>query len=85
MRLRFDPIVNVEQIILLDLCYVSGDLGHAGHRFVVCPLVFVAFGREDFQRDRQREVVGSAAFGEVDHTLSTRAQQTQQPMVFSPA
>ena len=77
--------MNVEQIVLLDLGHVGGDLGHAGHRLVVGPLVFVAFGGEDFQRDGQGEIVGSAPLGEVDHPLPARAQQIQQPMVFGPA
>ena len=79
------PIVNVEQIVLLDLRHAGGDLGHPAHRLVVRPLVFVAFGREDLQRDRQREVVGSAPLGQIDHPLPARAQQAQQPMVLGPA
>ena len=79
-----DPVVNVEQVVLLDLGHAGGDLGHPAHRLVVRPLVFVAFGREDFQRHRQREVVGAAALGQIDHALPARAQQAHQPMVLGP-
>ncbi len=78
------PIVNVEQIVLLDLGHAGGHLGHPPHRLVVGPLVFVAFGREDFQGHRQREVVGPAPLGQIHHALAARTQKTQQPMVFGP-
>ena len=80
-----DPVVDVEQVVLLDLGHAGGDLGHAAHRLVVGPLVFVAFGREDLQGHRQRETVGAAPLAEIHHALPARAQQAHQPMVLGPA
>ena len=44
-----DPVVDVQQVVLLDLGHAGGHLGHAAHRLVVGAIVFVAFGREDLQ------------------------------------
>ena len=55
-----DPVVYVQQVVLLDLGDLGGHVGHAAHRLVVGAIVFVAFGRKDLQGHRQREVVGPA-------------------------
>jgi len=63
------PVVDVEQIVLLDLGDAGGHLRHPAHRLVVRTLVLVAFRREYLQRHRQREVVGPAPLRQIDHPL----------------
>ena len=80
-----DPVVDVEEIVLLDLGDVGGDLGHAAHRLVVGAIIFVAFRREDLQRHREGELVGPAPLAKINHSLPARAQQPEQLMVLRPA
>ena len=79
-----DPVVDVQQVVLLDLGDVGGDLGDAAHRLVVGALVLVGLGREDLEGHRQREVVGAPTLGEIDDPLPARAQPANQPVVLGP-
>ena len=78
------PVMNVQQIVLLDQGHPAGNRGHPRHRLVVRPLVLVAFGREDLQRHRQGETVGPAPLGQVHHPLPARTQAADQPVVVGP-
>ena len=80
-----DPVLHVQEVVLLDLGDVGGDLGDASHGLVVRPLVFVVFGREDFQGHGEREAVGPAALGEIHDALAAGAEQAEEPMVLGPA
>ncbi len=79
-----DEVVHVEQVIVLDLSHVSGDVGNATHRFVVGPVIVVSIGGKDFDRYGQRETVCSAAFREVDDALTAGTEHPFQVMVRSP-
>ena len=61
------------------------DLGHPLHRFAVAPLVGKPLGREELERDRQREVVAAPPLAEVDDALAAVAQQPPQPQMLGPA
>ena len=80
-----DPVVDVQQIVLLDLgdhrCY----LGDACHACIIGGFVFVGLGCEDFQGQRDGEAVRSASLGEVDDPLPARAESSKEAVVFGPA
>ena len=80
-----DPVVNVQQVVVLDLSDVGGDLGDALHGRLVRAIVLAAIRRKDFDRDRQREAVGAAAFRQIDDALPTRPQHSVQMMMGRPA
>ena len=82
--IAIDEVMDIQQIILLDLCDLRGNPRHAGHRFIVGMLGRKRFGRKYFQRYRQCEVVGPAALGQIDHALAAFPKLPKKAMVFSP-
>jgi len=67
-----DPVVDLQQVVLLDLGDVGRDLGDPAHRLVVKTFVFVVLRGEDLQRYRQGEAVGPAPLAEINDPLPAR-------------
>ena len=82
--IAIDPVMHVQQVVLLDLGDVRGHDRHAAHGLVVGAVVFVALGREDLQGHGEGEIVGAAPQAEVHDPLPARSEHPHQPVVFGP-
>jgi len=79
-----DPVVDVEEVVLLDFGDARGDRGHAAHGLIVGAFVFVAFGGEDLDGNGKGEIVRPAAFTQVDYALAARTERANQVMMLGP-
>jgi hypothetical protein len=80
-----DEVVHVQQVVLLNLRHAGGNFSDSLHRRVVGPGIVIACRREDFQCDRQSEVIRAAPLAQVNHALSAGTQAAGQPQVLGPA
>ncbi len=83
--IMFDKILHIDQVMLLDLCYVGRHMGDACHCLFVAPRIWIAFRRKDLQCQRQCEAVRTATLRQEDNPLTARADPPLQSQVFCPA
>jgi hypothetical protein len=79
-----DEVIDVEQIVVLDLGDAGRGAGHALHGFVVAANVVEPLRREDFQRRREREVVGAAQLRQIHDALAAGTEQLEELQVIGP-